>query len=107
MGLKDIQQIIDIPFVDHKLYIYSGIKGRESFNYQVKLDYPEWKDKKDSDGMNYNNHIFIENMSNKKVLLHEISHYLEWLYNELDCQKESEFKACLLTYIIRKIFQWE
>ena len=107
MGLKNIQQTIDIPFIDHKLYIYSGIKGRESFNCQVKLDYPEWKDEDDSDGMHYQNYIYVEKLENTKILLHEVGHYLEWLYNELDCQNESEFKACLLTYVIEKVFRWD
>lgn len=98
-------QIIDIPFVDHKLYIYSGNEGRKLFKNQVKLDYPEWKDEDDSDGMHYQNHIFVENLDNIKILLHEISHYMEWLYDELNCKDESEFKACLLAHIIRSAFR--
>ncbi len=100
-------RIIDIPFADHKLMLYIGKKSRNSFCSQVHLDHPEWKDDINCDGMHFNNHIFIEDEKDKNILLHELSHYLEWLYDELSCKNELEFKACLFSDIIRSVFKWD
>lgn len=105
MGLN--LRIIDIPFDDHCLMLYIGKESRDSFRSQIHLKYPEWEDDKEVDGMHYKNHVFIEDIENKNVLLHEISHYLEWLCTHLSCDSESEFKACLFSHVIRSVFKWD
>jgi len=101
--------MIDIPFKDHKLCIYSGKKGRVVFNNTVKLVTPEWKDDNKADGMTFQNHIFVEDKKNMSVLLHEVSHFLDNLYEEFSCETETEFKACLFAYImleVLKVLKW-
>lgn len=102
---KNWLEIIDIPLCDHRLMIYTDKEGRKSFDQHVKFDYPEHENRDNVDGLNYNNHIWIEDISNKHVLLHEVSHFLEWLYEHMDCQNETEFKACLFSDIVEKVIK--
>jgi len=96
-------RLIDIPLTDYSLLIYTGTKGRASFNHHVLMDYKDWEDNSDNDAMHYKNHIYIEDITDKEILLHEVAHFLEWLYEYLDCEKEPEFKARLFTYIIMEL----
>ena len=96
---------IDIPFIKHKLNIYIGSEGRTLFDHIVEAKYPEWDGDIESDGMHYENYIFVEDTRNSEVLFHEISHFLDWLYGKLNCQYESEFKACLMAHVMSKYFR--
>jgi len=95
--------LIDIPFTEKMLIIYIGIKGLPAFNFNVKLKYPDWDGAPAADGLQLENLLYIEDPTNRQVVLHELSHYLEWLYEELSCQDESEFRACLMADVIMKV----
>ena len=96
---------IDIPFKDHKLCIYTGKKGRIDFTKKVHSVSPDWVDDNTTDGISFQNLIFIEDVKNKNVLLHEVSHFLDTLYEELACQTETEFKAYLFAYVIEEVLR--
>jgi len=93
-------ELINIPFADHRLMIYTGGKNRGNFDRHVRHKYPEWEGDKESDGLHFENFIFIEDPANRKVLLHELSHYFDYLYGILSCHNEPEFKAYLLSDIL-------
>lgn len=99
--MKKVQYIksIEVPFMSLKLNIYTQKKGRLSFIEHVQTELPDFKDDLEVDGWHFKNHIYVENMKQRDILFHELSHYLEWLYDYLSCTNESEFKACLMAYI--------
>ncbi len=55
--------------------------------------------------MTFQNLIFVEDVKNKNVLLHEVSHFLDSLYEDLACQTETEFKAYLFAYVIEEVLR--
>ena len=98
--------MIDIPFAEHRLVLYTGEIGRSSFVSHMELMKPDWNDDLDTDGLSYENHIFIESPEKLSILLHELSHYFEWLFDVLSCTEESEFKACLMGDIGEQVVMW-
>jgi hypothetical protein len=53
------------------------------------------------------NYIWLHEY-NRKTLIHELIHFLDWLYKYISCENESEFKAFLGEYVIDsalKIFE--
>ena len=97
--------IIDIPYSPVNLMIFIGENERVTFDLKVKHQYPEWESSEDSDGMHFQNHIFIEDISIKDTLLHELSHFLEWLYEYMEIENESEFKACIFSHVLSEVLK--
>lgn len=93
-------KIIDIPYSPVNLMIFSEEDERHVFDFKVKHQYPEWEGSEDSDAMHFQNHIYIEDLSIIENLLHEISHFLEWLFEYMEIEEESEFKACISSHVI-------
>lgn len=58
-----------------------------------------------SDGYQFENYIWVENRRDTEVLLHELQHYLDWLFKYLGCRKEKEFKAYLASYVIKSVLK--
>jgi hypothetical protein len=97
--------IIETPFMQKNLLILSGDEGRDIFNTKVRELYPEWIDIDDADGLQYDNYIYVEDIENNlNILIHELSHYLDFCFKELSCKDESEFKAKLTEFIFTDIF---
>ena len=96
---------IYIPFHKCKLIIHIGEKGKEAFEEYIKSYDSEWKADVDYDGMQYLNRIWVEDVKDHKILMHEIGHYIEWLYTELYCEEESEFKACLFSHVLCSVIE--
>ena len=97
--------MVDVPFVEHRIFFYYGKKGREQFNKHIKHKLPEWIDDSENDGLQFENFIYVEDLLNVKVLYHEISHYLGYLYELLSCTEEPEFKAYLMGDVINNILE--
>ena len=98
-------EIIEIPYSPVNLMIFIGEEERAVFDLKVKHQYPEWEGLEDADGMNFQNHIFIEDITIKETLLHEISHFLEWLFEYMEIEKESEFKACIFSHVVNGVIK--
>lgn len=85
--------------------IFSGEDERSVFDLKVKYQYPEWESSEDSDGMHFMNHIFVEDITIKGILLHEIAHFLEWLFEYMEIESESEFKACISARVLVEVLK--
>lgn len=106
---KDEFLIIDVPFVDHKLMIWRGENVKSAFLNQVKHLNTEKEVIIDEDttGLCVGWIIWIKDKFSREVLLHEVAHYLEWLYVHLNIVNEAEFKACLFADVIGKVLDEE
>ena len=98
-------EIIEIPYSPVNLMIFSGEDERSAFDLKVQYQNNEWESSEDADGMNFQNHIFIEDISITEVLLHETAHFLEWLYEYMEIEAESEFKACLFSQVVTEVLK--
>ena len=96
-------KLIEIPYSPLNLFLFISDKERADFNNKVQHQYPEWVDNKDADAMHFQNHIFIEDITEKETLIHEVYHFLEWLFEYMEIENESEFKACISSHIICKV----
>lgn len=99
--------IIDIPYSPTNLFIYIGNQNRKSFNSKVRFQYPEWVDDKDADAMNFQNHIFIEDITDKETLVHEAIHFLQWLFEYMQIEDEPEFQANISAHVISEIYKYQ
>lgn len=97
--------IIEIPYSPVNLMIFTGDQERNVFDLKVKHQYPEWESQEDSDGMHFQNHIYIYDYGEKEVLIHETIHFLEWLFEYMEIEKESEFKSCISTLVLIEILK--
>ena len=100
--LASKMKLYDIPYAPVRLLFYSGDE-REDFDSKVRFDYPEWEDLEDADGMHFKNHIYIEDITETETVLHELSHFLDWLYDYMEIQEEPEFRACILSQLIEHV----
>ena len=96
--------IIEIPYAPVNLMIFAGDQERAAFDLKVKHQFPEWEGSEDADGMHFHNHIFVESLDEKGILLHELFHFLEWLFGYMEIGEESEFKACISSVLLNQIF---
>ena len=103
---KDELILIDIPYSPCQLFIYTG-SGRLDFVSRVQKLCPEinYIDDATSDGMNWMNNIYIEDMTDINVLIHEVSHFLDWLFTEMMIQEEGEFKANIMAHVFTELFE--
>ena len=97
--------IIKIPLIDIKLFINIGNEGLKEYNKQIKDIEEAWSNRSNVLGLQYTNHIYIENFNDNEVIFHEVTHFLEWLYEYIGCKDESEFKAYIGGYVIDKILK--
>lgn len=95
-------KIINIPYSPYDLFVYSG-NDRENFDLKVKHKYPEWEGDEDSDGLHYENCIYIEDMTDYEVVIHEGFHFLDWLFTEMLIIMEPEFKANIASTVLNKL----
>lgn len=95
--------IIEIPYMSHNLIIFYGKSSRKQFNTKVKFNYDEWEDDPDADGMQYENNIFIEDRKDKEVIIHEVSHFLDWLFIDMGITFETEFKAHVTAHVFMAV----
>jgi hypothetical protein len=85
--------IINISIIDVDLVIFKGEKEFDKFNKTIKADLPL------KAGYSVENYIWWEG-NNKRYLIHEIMHFLDWLYSYFAIEEEHEFKAYLGEYVI-------
>lgn len=106
MNTKTIVTDFEVGIDDHVLHLYTGDKGRELFNEVVLENLPEgeiWEDSGDADGLQFENHLYLDDLSDLRTLLHEFQHYLDKLFLMLSCTEETEFKAYLMSNILEKV----
>jgi hypothetical protein len=90
---------IEIPIIDVDLIIFIGSDGLEEFKKEIKKDNKEWEPDKKMAGYAAENYIWLYEYK-RKTLIHELIHFLDWLYVYVGCENETEFKAFLGEYII-------
>lgn len=92
---------IKIPMVSVNLIILLGNGGLKKFKEEINKhsNAISWEPEKTAIGYHAENYIWLQNYQ-RKTLIHELSHFLNWLYEYLQCEKESEFKAFLSEYVI-------
>lgn len=93
-------KLIDIPYSPVSLFIFYGENNRKAFDDKVRFQYSEWESEESADGMHYMNHVFVEDAKDISILIHEIHHFLEWLFEYMCIENESEFKACISSHVI-------
>jgi len=98
-------KIIEIPYSPVNLFLFVGEKDREQFNSKVRSKYPDWKNDENSDGMFFENHVFLEDIKTKEVLIHEVFHFLEWLFKYMEIEEEAEFKACIASNVLCEVLK--
>ena len=97
---------IETPFVESWCLIFSGKEGRKAFNKKAAELDKTWVDVNETDGMSVANYIYVEDIENNiDILLHELSHYYDYVVSELGCENECEFKARLSQFIYYDIFK--
>jgi hypothetical protein len=98
-------RIIEIPYSPVNLFLFYGKDDKVRFDKKVRHQYQEWESSEDTDGMHFQNHVYVEDKKDKEVLLHEIFHFTEWLFSYMEIENEPEFKACLQTHIIMEVLK--
>jgi len=104
-----VKKIFKIGLDDQELILFIKDEGRKGFDDYVRSIIPKdevWEGDNDADGLSCENAVFIEDISDLRVLLHEMSHYLDYLYLRLSCTTEREFKAYLLSNILEKVLNF-
>lgn len=97
-----------IPLIDKVLELYWGEKGwKPFFNACKKAGSNIDKDPFSSDpnkhpggGRADGSWVWVENIRDRSLLIHEISHFLDMLYDFVGCKEEREFKAYLAEYVL-------
>lgn len=97
--------IINIPLIDYNLYIYYDKKGFELFLNKVKQTNPDWDFNDQMLGYCFENNIWIKDLKDNETIFHELQHYFDWLFEHLSCEKETEFKAYLSSYVLCNILK--
>lgn len=90
---------IEIPLVDIDLFIFVGKFELEEFKKEINKDNKEWIPDEKMSGYTAENYIWLYEYK-RKTLIHELIHFLDWLYLYVGCENESEFKAFLGEWII-------
>lgn len=90
---------IVIPIIEIDLYILIGKEGLKEYKKQIHKHNKDWEPDKNICGYCAENYIWLYKY-NRKTLIHEIIHFLDWLYKYISCEDEPEFKAFLGEYII-------
>jgi hypothetical protein len=104
------RHLIEVGVDDIKLKLFIGEKGRESFFKEIKAieKKGEYKIIVDDDcrdlaqGGHVLNMIFVNDW-NRKVLLHELQHFMDYLFEELTIIDEPEAKAIFMSNTIDKV----
>lgn len=104
------KHLIEIGVDDIKLKLFIEdripfIKEIEEINkkgsYNIVLDE---ESKNEAQGLHVLNMLFVESWD-RKVLLHELQHMMDYLFNELCINEEPEAKAIFMSNTIEKILK--
>ncbi len=95
---------ITIPIINVDLFILIGKDGLNEFKKEVNKDNSEWIPDSKMKGYAAENYVCIYKYD-RVVLIHELIHFLDWLYEYLACKNESEFKAYLGEYVISTVLK--
>ena len=110
MKCESNKHLIEVGVDDIKIKLFIGdrepfFKEIESINkggsYNIALDK---ESENEAQGLHVLNMIFVEDW-NRKVLLHELQHMMDYLFNELCIGEESEAKAIFMSNTIEKILK--
>ncbi len=104
--------LIEIGVDNLELTIYVGEEGKELFLDKIKEvnnsgQFKVILDKDDLEcgqGLHFLNFIWVENWE-RRVLLHELQHYIDNLFDELAIHNEPESKAIFMSNTIEKVLE--
>lgn len=104
MKSKEIY-IIDFKFLPHNLIVHWGAEGLRQFETFVKFakGQENWSHDEGFDGLQCENRIWVDELSNRISLYHEAAHFLEWFFDDLNIEDESEFKAHITGYLFSEL----
>ncbi len=98
-----MHKVIRIPLFNTPIHFYSGDKGLEFFKRDLKkMDVGDQIDDS-SAGLHYTNHIYINDITDNRCIIHETIHWLDWISEDFGFEKESEFRAYLGSWVIEKL----
>jgi hypothetical protein len=100
-----------VPVIDKELIIHVGasewgkfVKALEKQNAKVSGDEKEAPPK--GGGRAYGSWIYVDNLEDTNLVIHEVLHFLSDVYTNLQCESEEEFKAYIGAYVLTDIFKW-
>lgn len=99
-----------IPLVDRMLCIYNGKDDWDSF-MRAALKTGAQGASFDAEcpgkgaGRSFGYRVWVWDISNRASLIHELSHFLDWLLDSL-CSTDTEFRAYCTAWVIETVLAW-
>ena len=98
-----------IPLIDMNFFIYSGEDEWQRFK---QITIKEGADEeltspcpKKGSGRCFREHVWVFDIKNKKILIHELSHLLDDIMLTIG-SKDTEFRAYLTEWVMFKVLEW-
>jgi hypothetical protein len=94
---------IKIPLTPVRLFVYVGKNELKKYAKKIKKISNGWEPENKMSGYSLENYIWIHKSNSKKTIIHELLHFLDWLYSYLSCENENEFKSYLGEWVILNV----
>lgn len=101
-----MHKVLKVPMLHIPLHLYVGEKGLKLFKRDIKTaganNIEDISSR--SVGLHFSNHVYIEDIKDRRTVYHEMIHWIDWLFDDyLNANKELEFRAYMGSYMIEKV----
>lgn len=99
-----------IPMIDQSFFIYIGEDDYYTWVKHVKKEVPRYLVDDECTGLTGGSTadrlIWLGNSGDEILIYHELSHYFHFLFNEMACSEENEFKAYISSWVHSEVFKY-